>query len=66
MTSELKELEQMRGSKYIPAEKKTGENGLLIYESVLKKLVQGEQVLFIGLPCESGWIEEMASKQECQ
>ena len=54
------ELYRLKGSKYIPARKKTGEDN--IYERIQDLLESGKQVLFIGLPCDVGslysWLEK--------
>lgn len=47
------ELEQIRGSKYIRAEKKL-EDGTLVFHKVWQDLSENRKVLFTGLPCEVG------------
>lgn len=55
---------RLKGSKYIPARKKSGDT--IIYEQVQNLLTDGRQVLFTGLPCEVGALYSWLEKRKIQ
>lgn len=60
--SQKDDLTKLQGSKYIFANKNMGER--TVYQEVLNDLEAGNQVLFIGLPCEVGILKSVLHKKE--
>ncbi len=59
--SQKEDLTKLQGSKYIFANKSMGER--TVYHEVLNDLNAGNQVLFIGLPCDVGALKSVLNKK---